>query len=191
MNLFFTSRCPIQAAIDHCDVHTRKMIVETAQMLSTAHRVLDGQMHVVKSPKGRNKKIYILSDDRESVLYSATHINHPSAKWIRESKAHYDWAYKLFANLIEQYRIHTGKCHKSSSLLSILKSSPTNIPDLGWVCDPHIAINFNDYPALKEFESNSDHTIIYREYMKAKLSEWTDRKFKFGWYTQAPSWMYS
>ena len=41
MNIFYLDRDPGIAAAMHCDKHVVKMILETAQMLSTAHRVLD------------------------------------------------------------------------------------------------------------------------------------------------------
>ena len=42
MNIFMLDRDPRVAANMHCDKHVVKMILETAQLLCTAHRVLDG-----------------------------------------------------------------------------------------------------------------------------------------------------
>ena len=42
MNIFYLDRDPGICTLMHCDKHVVKMILETAQMLSTAHRVLDG-----------------------------------------------------------------------------------------------------------------------------------------------------
>lgn len=42
MNIFYLSSDPVEAAQMHCDQHVRKMLIESAQMLSTAHRLLDG-----------------------------------------------------------------------------------------------------------------------------------------------------
>jgi len=42
MNVFYLDRNPITAAQMHCDKHVVKMILEYAQLLSTAHRLLDG-----------------------------------------------------------------------------------------------------------------------------------------------------
>ena len=42
MNIFYLDRDPVIAAQMSCDRHVVKMILESAQMLSTAHRVLDG-----------------------------------------------------------------------------------------------------------------------------------------------------
>jgi hypothetical protein len=42
MNVFMTNLDPQIAAYEHCTVHRIKMIIETAQMLCSAHRILDG-----------------------------------------------------------------------------------------------------------------------------------------------------
>ena len=44
MNIFVLSEEPVEAAQMMCDKHCSKMIVEAGQMLSTAHRMLDGYM---------------------------------------------------------------------------------------------------------------------------------------------------
>ena len=46
MNIFYLSSCPQEAAESHNDKHCVKMILEYAQMLSTAHRELDGDVPV-------------------------------------------------------------------------------------------------------------------------------------------------
>ena len=45
MNIFYLDRDPKIAAEMHCDKHVVKMILESAQMMSTAHRVLDGDTY--------------------------------------------------------------------------------------------------------------------------------------------------
>lgn len=37
MNVFYLDRDPVVSAEYHCDAHLRKMLIEYAQMLSTAH----------------------------------------------------------------------------------------------------------------------------------------------------------
>ena len=53
MNVFVLSECPIESAEMMCDKHIPKMIVEAAQMLSTAHRMLDGYMEKRPSKSGK------------------------------------------------------------------------------------------------------------------------------------------
>ena len=82
MNIFYLDKDPVICAQYHNDSHCRKMIVESAQLLCTAHRVLDGRQGVRLSKNNRNLKSYMMNDlILENSLYKATHQNHPSAKW--------------------------------------------------------------------------------------------------------------
>ena len=80
MNIFYLDPDPKTCAQMHCDKHVTKMIIEYSQLMSTAHRVIDGEEYIDNS-SGRKIKRWKLSDIREDVLYKATHINHPSAIW--------------------------------------------------------------------------------------------------------------
>ena len=42
MNIFYLDPNPQIAAELHCDKHVVKMVIEYGQLLSTAHRMLDG-----------------------------------------------------------------------------------------------------------------------------------------------------
>jgi len=106
------------------------MILEYSQLLSTAHRVLDGRETTVKSKTGRNVKRWVLPDGRESILYSATHVNHPSAVWCRQSAANYMWLAELLEECCKEYTYRYGKIHKveASGLMQTLKNNfPKNI----------------------------------------------------------------
>ena len=75
MNIFFLDTDPKRCAKMHNNRHCVKMILEYAQLLSTAHRVLDGHESVGLSESGRKKKVWKLADhDYDNRLYSATHI---------------------------------------------------------------------------------------------------------------------
>jgi hypothetical protein len=107
------------------------MILEYCQLLSTAHRVLDGEEFIGKTATGRNIKRWRLSDDRETTLYTATHINHPSAVWCRQSKSNYTWLHQLLVELCKEYTYRYGKVHKcqSTGLVERLSMVPHNTPD--------------------------------------------------------------
>lgn len=140
MNIFFLDRDPQIAATYHCDKHVVKMILESAQLLSTAHRILDGQLVAGKSKAGRNVKRWILNDNRENVLYQAGHVNHPSAVWVRSNIDHYRFLYDLMYFLIGEYKYrYGGKVHKCEELLIPLIDSPHNIPNVAWY-DPPLAM---------------------------------------------------
>lgn len=110
MNLFFLSRSAGEAARSHGDKHVVKMILETAQMLSTAHRVLDGD------------------EWADAVgLYKRTHANHPSAIWVRSSVWAYDWTVDLFDSLLSEFEYRRGKEHSTSRLYDALSRLPDGI----------------------------------------------------------------
>jgi hypothetical protein len=132
MNIFYLDKNPQRCAQMHVDKHCIKMILEYAQLLSTAHRVLDGVLTIGLSESGRKQQRYILSDERQQMLYSATHINHPSAVWVRQSTANYMWLAELLEECCREYSYRYGKIHKveSSGLMQILKNVfPINISD--------------------------------------------------------------
>ena len=85
-----------------CDQHIVKMPLESAQILSTAHRVLDGKMVEGSTSSGRKAKRWILPkwDDK---YYLAAYVNHPSTVWARQSDEHYDWLYKHFKALSAEF----------------------------------------------------------------------------------------
>ena len=129
MNIFYLDNNTKTCAMYHNDKHCIKMILEYAQLLSTAHRVLDGTLRVIVSNSNRKKQVWSLPDNRDGILYSATHINHPSAIWCRKSTANYLWLYNLLTDLCKEYTYRYGKRHKveSSGLLESLYYTPANI----------------------------------------------------------------
>ena len=129
MNIFYLDHDPKVCAEMHNDKHCIKMILEYAQLLSTAHRVLDGVLTTDRGgAAGRQRTTYILSDSRDALLYRATHINHPSAIWVRKSYENYEWLYTLFIELMKEYTYRYGKNHACEKLIDALYTPPTHIP---------------------------------------------------------------
>ena len=105
MNVFYLDHDPRKAAAYHCDKHCVIMILESAQMLCTAHRIIDG------------------SDD--AILYREAHKNHPSTIWARSDLHHYEWLQTLFSHLGEEFEHRYNKAHKTIVTLSErLKDAP-------------------------------------------------------------------
>ena len=150
MNIFVTNTCPVQSAIDHNDVHLRKMLTEVVQLLSTAHQVLDGFSPAMK----------------------ATHQNHPSAVWVMGSTGQYLWAWKHAAALSDEYTFRTGKVHASSRWLEVLQAPPSNTP-AGGVGAFAMAMP-EEYKRLGVF----DQTKSYKAYLNDKFKNWTTRTNK-------------
>jgi hypothetical protein len=131
MNIFYIHPEPIDCAVMHIDKHVIKMILEYCQLLSTAHRVLDGTLIEGKNDNGRKYTRYELTGANEDRFYKATHINHPSAIWCRLSKKNYVWLHALLEALCREYTYRYGKIHKceASDLVEYLANPPKNIPD--------------------------------------------------------------
>lgn len=147
MNIFITSPCPIKSAQEHCSVHLRKQIVESCQLLSTAHVVLDGKQVAMK----------------------ATHVGHPSSKWSRENSSNYLWLYEHFKALCEEYTHRTGKVHKSSEWLKILNNLPENIPNKPLSEFVYVG------PDEHRLKSLTCVHGAYKLYLRAKFKEWQSR----------------
>ena len=175
MNIFAIESDPELAAESMVDSHVVKMILESAQLLSTAHRVLDGKEYI-DSSSGRKIKRWKLPDDREQHLYSATHINHPSSVWARTSDRNYYWLYKHFHALCKEYTYRYGKIHKCQEMYSWLCTPPKNIP-IGYLT----AIT----PVMPdEYKVPGNSVESYRNYYregKKHLHKWTKR--------EAPEWI--
>jgi hypothetical protein len=103
MNIFYLDTDPQLCAQYHCDKHVLKMIVETAQLLSTAWHILQ---------PGRTD------------IYATTHANHPCAIWARASRQNYSWLYRLGMSLCLEYTHRYGKRHKTQDVLERLVSPP-------------------------------------------------------------------
>lgn len=176
MNIFYLHHDPEICAQMHNDKHVVKMILEYAQLLSTAHRVLDGTISVGKSKSGRKKTSYVLDDQRDSVLYAATHINHPSGKWTRHNVSNYSWLFAMWCALLREYTLRYGKHHSAERLINTLVEMPKNIPrDNGWTA-PWRAMP----DEFKVDRSVENYTVkSYRAYYlgaKVKMCRWTNRE---------------
>ena len=156
MNIFYLDNHPDDAAEMHCDKHCVKMILEYAQMFSTAHRELDGNV--------------------PDILYKSTHKNHPSTIWTRSSKQHYDWLFRLFRMLSAEYTLRYGKIHKTwAKLGKILETAPKNIVENGWSDPPQ---------CMPDHCKKPDTIDAYRNYYlteKASFSTWNYSKQPTWW----------
>lgn len=184
MNIFILNECEVISAEEQCDKHVVKMPLESAQMLSTAHRVLDGNEIRKPSKSGKTMvKYFELPSDRESILYKAVHINHPCSVWARESDSNYNWLYKHFIALSLEYKYRYDKDHGSYlKLAKSLKSPPNNIPK-GGLTPFKLAMGSNPECMFPE-----DPIKSYRLYYKTKQDRfkmvWTKREVP-GWFTNA------
>ena len=179
MNIFVLDKDPREAARMLCDKHVPKMIVESGQMLSTAHRMLDGTP--IKRPSKSGKTIqtyYTFDDERDNLYYLAVHKYHPCTTWTMHSKANYEWHYEHFHEMALEYQYRrNGKMHETFRKIGILLvKPPLNIKDRGLT---EFAQAMSHYPQCKD----PDPVTAYRNYYhQAKpFAKWE-------WKRKAPDW---
>ena len=185
MNIFYLHEDPIQNAKWHIDKHIVKMPIEYAQLMSTAHRLLDGEMYLGKTAIGRNIKRWRLHDEREDILYKASHINHPSAIWVRESIENYFEMYKLYMAVLAEFTNRYGKIHGSSKPSIALIRPPSNIPMVKGTQLPQCM------PEICKVKNNP--ILAYRNYYiveKNSFASWKNREIPEWFQTKdiMPTW---
>jgi hypothetical protein len=172
MNIFYVDSDAEVAARNMVDRHVVKMILETAQLLSTAHRVIDGEEYVGQSQSGRKAKRWRLSGNADAIMYAATHINHPSAVWVRENSANYNWLYDHLLALGREYTYRYGRTHLTiDKLKDILKDAPENIEQSNVMTKMPSCMD-------KQYIVSLDPIINYRNYYnygKTDLLRWSNR----------------
>ena len=158
MNIFVLDEKIANCAQYLCDKHVVKMVLETTQLLCTAHQVLDGT-----NPD----------------LYKKTHENHPCSIWVRENSHNYVWAANLYLELCQEYSYRYGKIHKCQGLINSLSTLPKNIPygtKLG-----------NFVLAMPDEFKTSSPIQSYRNYYISKQTtikmEWNKGRAKPSWIT--------
>lgn len=166
MNIFFLDMIPKVCSQMHCNQHVVKMILEYAQILSSVHRVVDGEPTVIMSKNNRKMTKYKLNNELENILYKSTHINHPCVIWARKSILNYCWLYELFSNLCKEYTTRYKRIHLTDKKLRIvLKKIPNNLNGLHFTIFPQ---------AMPDDVKNDNIITAYRDfYCKYKnFSTW-------------------
>jgi hypothetical protein len=192
MNIFFLDKNVKKCAQYHVNTHVIKMRVELAQLLCTAHRILDGQQILIKGYSfnefnktySKPKTIGVLEFENiiDGILYNQiylqTHINHPSAIWARESLENYQYIINLAIALSDElkFRFNT-KEQKIIPILSwLLKNPPKNLKSKG-LTTPLLAMD--DLYKVNDNMTLEDSILNYRNYYnqgKTHLFKWTNRQ---------------
>jgi hypothetical protein len=171
MNIFYLDKNPRACAEMHLDKHVVKMIIEYAQLMSTAHRLLDGVPYVDKTANGRSIKRWRLEGENETIMMKASHINHPSAVWVRQSKQNYIWLHQMWFYLCKEYTYRYGKIHAvEKRMANALYLYPKNIPN---------SVFSEPTPAMPDiYKVKNDSITSYHQYYagaKNTFAKWTRR----------------
>jgi len=109
MNIFYLDNDPAKAASYFYDKHKVKMILESAQMLCTAHHHYG---------------------NGDNVPYKKAHYNHPSTIWCRQNASQYMWLYDHMIALGKEYTKRYNKTHLTIiKCANVLKQLPPTIPE--------------------------------------------------------------
>lgn len=100
MNIFATSICPTTSAKNLDDKRLIKMVLESAQLLSTA--------------------VFLNSNIIYNDIYKPTHLKHPCTIWASLNRNNWDWLFLHFQSLCQEYTFRFNKKHKTENLLSTL-----------------------------------------------------------------------
>jgi len=135
MNIFYLDKDPAEAPTYLYNKHVVKMVLETAQILCTAHQVLAEE-------NGYCNKY---------IPYAKAYYNHPSCVWARKSKQNYNWLWRYFININMEYQKRYDRIHMSWSKCKHLES-PKGIPDTTFVQPPQcMPIEFHENCSVQAY----------------------------------------
>ena len=157
MNIFFLDENPVLAAQYQFDIHVNKMMIESAQLLSTAHHVLGVPIDY-------------------SNIYKPTHRNHPMSKWVYENRDNYLWLLDHAVGLSNEFSFRRKTSHKTQLVIEYLVKNKIILDYLPVINSNQL--QFFNYLITKpplcipdEFKKD-DVILSYREcYKKSKLKD--------------------
>ena len=113
MNIFYLDKDPVKAAQIQYNKHVVKMILESAQMLCTAHH------HYAEE----------LGYDNSYIPYKKAHYNHPSTIWCRQNSRQYYWLFHHMVALGNEYTKRYNKTHLTiTKCFDVLQYCPVGMP---------------------------------------------------------------
>ena len=162
MNIFFLDKTPEKSAQYLCDKHIPKMLLESAQMLSTAVRKYEEDTETTPLAEP---------------IYKSAYPNHPMTIWVSETLGNFTWALDNAIWINNEYKLRFNKIQKSYKVLK-------NIID--FELNAHIPEgDFTEPPQCMPDEyRDKDYVTAYRRYYN------TDKKYFAKWEKgrQQPEW---
>lgn len=148
MNIFVTHPSPAVSALWLDDSRLNKMILESAQMLSTAIRtVTDNDASICEG------------------LYRKTHTNHPCNIWVRETRANFMWLVAHASTMANYKATRDGKRHRSMEIIVNALRRSRVIPEGEQTPFANSAAN-QDHGV--DFKSEPNTYSAYRKYLVAR-----------------------
>ena len=101
--------------------------------------------------------------------YKKSHVNHPCAKWLRQSTKNYEWLCKLGIELCKEYTYRYERVHSTQQHIEWLSRITPNIDDNGFTI-PLLAMP-NEYKCDNVIKSYKTYYIKD----KKRFAKWTKR----------------
>ena len=161
MNIFAFDKCPMRSALWLDDIRKNKMILESAQMLSTAVRAL--------------------CPDTKLEVYKTAYLNHPCSKWARQSRANFQW---LLHHMSWLYNQKSGD-HKSARLIPEFQK----YADDGDFPDEYLTPFANCARNLERGVDYSNVDDVHQAYRMYMNDRWKERNITLTWrWGEEPDW---
>lgn len=142
MNIFVLDQNPSNIPQYYCKLHVSKMLLETAQLLCGVH-------------------------EPGTAPYKRTHYNHPCAKWARRTLSNYMWLVDLGLALMREFKIRSGKDHKSgTAIMWCAENVPHSVPQ--GPLTPFVQ-------CVPDEHKQDDPIMAYRAYYASKLQDFERR----------------
>jgi hypothetical protein len=169
--MFALDANPERAARMHCDRHVVKMLLESAQLLSTALCTRDAPAAAWLT--------------RQGLCYRPTHRRHPCTLWAIRSRGNHAWLERLALALSREYTYRYGKEHASEKVIrALVEVAHSEAASAGlWLGRRRTPF----VQAMPMQYRGDDPVAAYRRYYsaeKAPICKWTRRQAP-KWFTQA------
>ena len=159
MNIFFLDETPELSAKMLCDKHVPKMLLESAQMLSTAVQRHTGEIEE---------------------LYKPAYPKHPMTIWVGDNRSNFDWAFKNALWINNEYQYRFKKVHKSYRIIEDILHNDykEKIPEGKFVKPPQ---------CMPDEYKDKNYVTAYRNYYKGEkeyFAKWEKGRSEPEWWNQ-------
>lgn len=158
MNIFAVDFCPRQCALALDDQRLSDMLIKTHKLLLMA-----------SYSRGSS---YLTNKD-----FKEDELDHPIAKWVRETRGNYWWTYELFVCMSQEYTHRFKQAHPTGVFRSIFDKQVGLMPE-------GLLMPFVKYAYHTELEIDyseiEEACLAYRVYLQALWAlenpKWTNRE---------------
>ena len=188
MNTFILSMDTKEAAKFHCNKHVVKMILESAQMLCTAHwlhLLKDNNRTMTDFRRVKDAQVWLYKNTDPDLQppWKLTHARHPCTLWTSENVCNYNWQLSLCEALLREYQKRYHRVHKTTKEAKWLwQNFPINISD-SVLTDFPVCMK-EEYKIYKGCD-RIDVVASYRNYYikdKVRFAKWEPRSKTPKWF---------